>query len=169
MSGGPASRSRGAPLILMLKRLQHLGSLRLVVRSLASFCALFGVLCCARWLLACGDAVGKIMGPRDAPMVARDWQAIQYSRTEFRWKGRELNVPLVGCPAPSFPRIANSYGNNLKPTSLLPQINLPCCRGSRISSTLRSPVPLLIPCEFLPLWFLAILESCQYIISRQCK
>ena len=47
MSGGPASRSRGAPLILMLKRLQHLGSLRLVVRSLASCGALSGVLLCA--------------------------------------------------------------------------------------------------------------------------
>lgn len=36
---------------------------------------------------------------------AKKGQTIQYSRTEFRKKKRELNVPLVGYPAPSFSRI----------------------------------------------------------------
>ena len=98
MSGGPASRSRGAPLILMLKRLQHLGSLRLVVRSLASCCALLGGLCCARWLLACSDAVGKIMALATLLWLVRNCRAIQYSRTEFRLEGRELNFLLLAIP-----------------------------------------------------------------------
>jgi hypothetical protein len=36
---------------------------------------------------------------------AKKSQTIQYSRTEFRKKKRDLNVPLVGYPAPSFSRI----------------------------------------------------------------
>merc|ERR1712176_164952 len=113
MSGGPASRSRGAPLILMLKRLQHLGSLRLVVRSLAS--------CCARWLLACGDAVGKIMGPRDAPMARK----VLSSHTVFPNRvplGRaRTQLPLVGYSAPSFPGIVNSSGMIQNQQACLPE------------------------------------------------
>jgi len=38
-----------------------------------------------------------------------------------------------------------------------PEIELPCVGAAvDFSSTLRSPAALLFPCEFLPLWFLAI-------------
>jgi len=58
---------------------------------------------------------------------AKDCQTIQYSRTEFRREGRELNLPLVGHSAPSFGRIVNSSQMNPNQQVVLPRrIELPC-------------------------------------------
>ena len=166
MSGGPASRSRGAPLILMLKRLQHLGSLRLVVRSLASCCALLGGLCGARWLLACSDAVGKIRPSRCSYGSQGIVEPYSIPEQSSARKG-ENSTSSCWLFRSFIPWNCKFVGNDSKPTSLPPRINLPCCRGSRISSTLRSPVPLLIPCEFLPLWFLTIGDASLLRLIRK--
>ena len=120
MSGGPASRSRGAPLILMLKRLQHLGSLRLVVRSLASCCALLGGLCGARWLLACSDAVGKIRPSRCSYGSQGIVEPYSIPEQSSARKG-ENSTSLVGYSAPSFPGIVNSSGMIQNQQACLPE------------------------------------------------
>lgn len=126
----------------MLKRLQHLGSLRLK-------CALWhvvahGVFVCAvssrrlvvrGGILACGVTLVQERSRALATLLwfARDCQTIQYSRAKFRWEGQELKLPLVGYSAPSVPGIVDSSG--MIPTNkfCFPKIDLPWSCGSRVS------------------------------------
>jgi len=144
MSGGPASRSRGAPLILMLKRLQHLGSRRLCVRGVftAACGALLGGLCFARWLLACSDAVGKIMGPRDAPMARKELSSHTVFPNRVPLGRARTQLPLVGYSAPSFPRIIDS--SEMNQTNKLASPNQPAVlsRQSNLKhSSFARPAP----------------------------
>lgn len=114
--------------------------------------------CGARWHLGlrlrlcrkCSSKRGRsvqIMDPRVAPMVCKGLSNHSIFPKKFRLEGRELKLPLVGYPAPSFSRIVDSSGMIQTNKFCFPEIELPCVseRQSTFSSTLCPPVSLLIP------------------------
>jgi len=128
----------------MLKRLQHLGSRRLGVRGVftAACGALLGGLCFARWLLACSDAVGKIMGPRDAPMARKELSSHTVFPNRVPLGRARTQLPLVGYSAPSFPRIIDS--SEMNQTNKLASPNQPAVlsRQSNLKhSSFARPAP----------------------------
>ena len=96
-----------------------------------------------------------IKGRRDAPMARKRLSSHTVFPNRVPLERARTQLPLVGYSAPSFPRIIDSSEMNqtnklaspTRPAMVLWQSDL---------KHLCSLVPLLIPCEFLPLWFRTI-------------